>query len=35
MLYTAWSTKEKIPVFFAEHPEYLKINEFCEYTLGE
>ena len=35
MLYTGWSTKWKLPVFFAEHPGYLKINEFYAYTLGD
>ena len=27
--------KKKYRFFFAEHPEYLKINEFYAYTLGE
>ena len=27
--------KRKTTVFFAEHQEYLKINEFYAYTLGE
>ena len=36
MLYTGWSIKEKISkVLFAEHPQFLKINEFYTYTLGE
>ena len=27
--------KRKMPVFFAEHLKYLKINEFYAYTLSE
>ena len=27
--------KRKMPVFYAEHLKYLKINEFYAYTLSE